>query len=46
MVNGVLSGVKLKQWSLDNWWMMAWITGRLVDDARIALLVLCLCQIL
>jgi len=27
MVNGVLSGGKLKQWSLDNWWMMAWITG-------------------
>ena len=32
MVNGVLTGVELKQWSLAHWWMMAWITGSLVDD--------------
>ena len=32
MVNGVLTGVIFKQWSLAHWWMMAWITGSLVDD--------------
>jgi len=45
-IQAMVTGVELKQWSMDHWWMMAWITGSLVDDARIALLVLCLCQIL
>jgi len=25
MVNGVLTGVILKQYSLAHWWMMAWL---------------------
>jgi len=25
MVNGVLTGVILKQYSLPHWWMMAWL---------------------
>jgi len=29
MVNGVLTGVLLKQCSLANWWMMAWTSGSL-----------------
>jgi len=32
MVNGVLTGAIFKQWSLAHWWMMALITGFLVDD--------------